>query len=77
MCFSVYIDTEDQIMKARTEQYSTRKYLVYTMPPYPYVIGHIVRAHHSWLAESGPTDLGYFKTKAEAVKAIINANREN
>ena len=61
-------------MKAiKAEKYSTGKYDVTRTDEngqYPIRIGHIIGGYRSFLAESGPTNLGYHKTKKAAIEAI-------
>ena len=67
------------MFKWTTEKYSDCKYDVMASNPdgsYPRRLGHITGAKTVWLAECGYTDLGYHKTKKDAVKAI-RAFQEN
>ncbi len=57
----------------KTEKYATGKYDVIKSDEngeYPRRLGHITGAKSSWFAEAPHKDLGYHKTKKQAVKAI-------
>ena len=58
-------------MTYKTEKYAATRYDVMYIGAYPRRIGHIVGAKDTWLAERGPINLGYFKTKKAAKEAII------
>lgn len=57
-------------MVTKTEKYAEGKYFVYIDGQYPQRIGHITGSKGSWLAESGPNNLGYHKTLTDAIGAI-------
>jgi len=58
-------------MSYKTEKYASGKYDVIYTGLYPRRIGHIVGANKTYLAERGPVNLGYFKTRKGAMQAII------
>lgn len=59
--------------KLRTERYAAGKYDVLTCSPYPRRVGHICGGNRKYLAECGPTPLGYFESLKEARAAIAKA----
>jgi len=60
--------------QVKAEKYSTGKWDITQTNEngeYPIRIGHIIGGYRSFLAESGPTNLGYHKTKKGAIEAIV------
>ena len=62
----------------KTELYSSGKWDVLQTDEqgkYPVRIGHVIGARKVYLAEAGPVNLGYYKSKKNAVEAIARHRR--
>ncbi len=76
ICLLKLIETNERRnkMKTKTEKYSSGKWDVLTVAPYPVRVGHIIGGNKRYLAEMGGLTLGYFNTLKQAQEAIEKNN---